>query len=108
MYESPIKTYQKQLQMQFEGEVLRAIQRVGVTVDKHELLRALTYDRDQYQKGYQDAMDGKEYMPRRGQWIPVRDKHGCMVGVKCSECGRRVRNIGENYCPRCGVKMGEE
>lgn len=42
---------------------------------------------------------------RHGRWIEVRDKFNYCIGMKCSSCGRRVRNCGENYCPKCGVKM---
>ncbi len=57
MYKSPIDATTSQLQMQIEGEILKAVQKVGVSVDKDELIRALQYDRQQYDKGYQDAMD---------------------------------------------------
>lgn len=40
-----------------------------------------------------------------GYWIVIRDKWGNALGVKCSECGRRVKNGGENFCPKCGLKM---
>lgn len=43
---------------------------------------------------------------RHGYWIEVRDRWGSCVGEKCSECGRRVKNGGENYCPKCGSKNG--
>ena len=42
-----------------------------------------------------------------GRWILVRDRFGNAMGSKCSECGRRVRNHGENYCPNCGADMRE-
>ena len=41
-----------------------------------------------------------------GYWIEVFGrKYGNSLGMQCSECGRRVRNRGENYCPKCGAKM---
>lgn len=55
MYESPIKVFQGKLEMQFEGEILKAVQRADITVDRDELIRALRYDREQYQKGFDDA-----------------------------------------------------
>lgn len=55
MYESSIDVIQGEIQMQLEGEILRAVQNVGVYVDKEELLKALAYDRNQYEKGYADA-----------------------------------------------------
>lgn len=39
-----------------EGKLMLAVeQAVGYEVNKHELLKALQYDRDQYEKGYADA-----------------------------------------------------
>lgn len=55
MYESPIKVIQGELETQLEGEILKAVHRVGVTVDRDELIQALRYDREQYQKGFADA-----------------------------------------------------
>ena len=57
MYESPIKVIQGELETQLEGEILKAVHRVGVTVDRDELIRALRYDREQYQKGFNDARE---------------------------------------------------
>lgn len=57
MYESPIKVIQGELETQLEGEILKAVRRVGVTVDRDELIRALRYDREQYQKGFDDARE---------------------------------------------------
>ena len=57
MYESPIKVIQGELETQLEGEILKAVHRVGVTVDRDELIRALCYDREQYQKGFDDARE---------------------------------------------------
>ena len=57
MYESPIKVIQGELETQLEGEILKAVHRVGVTVDRDELIRALRYDREQYQKGFDDVRE---------------------------------------------------
>ena len=57
MYESPIKVIQGELETQLEGEILKAVHRVGVTVYRDELIRALRYDREQYQKGFDDARE---------------------------------------------------
>lgn len=53
-YQSPIEVIQSQMRSQIEGEIYRAVMNVGVNVDKDELLKALQYDREQYQKGYKD------------------------------------------------------
>ena len=60
MYECPVKFNFGDIQMQIvkqqENEVYMAIQKCGVDVDKEELMRALKYDREQYEKGYEDAV----------------------------------------------------
>lgn len=62
MYESPIEIIQTQMQMQMDEEILKAIQGVGIDVNKEELLKALAYDREQYSKGYKDGV--KEFAER--------------------------------------------
>ncbi len=56
MYESPINVYFSEVEMQFDSAVLRAVQRVGIDVDKNELVKALAYDRNQYDRGYLDGL----------------------------------------------------
>ncbi len=53
-YKSPIELIMSDMQVKMECEILKAVQNVGVNVDKDELLKALQYDRNQYQKGYDD------------------------------------------------------
>ncbi len=59
-YESPIsliyENAQRQMQIQLENGVYSAVQNVGIDVNKDELIKALQYDRQQYDKGYSDAM----------------------------------------------------
>ena len=57
-YESPIEVIATQMRITSETrlgeEIVKAVQNVGVNVDKAELLKALRYDRGQYQNGYKD------------------------------------------------------
>lgn len=53
-YQSPIDVIMGQMNIFYENEICKAVQNVGVNVDKNELLKALQYDRGQYQKGYAD------------------------------------------------------
>lgn len=59
MYQSPIETYEQIVSSnfaeKFDDLVLEQIKKLGVVVDKEELIKALEYDRDQYQKGYKDG-----------------------------------------------------
>lgn len=110
MYESPIKVLRQQIETEIEAEAMKAVLRLGVVVDKEELLKALEYDRGQYQKGYQDAV-------RHGRWITKYDILGNELDV-CSECGEEAvgydtymgdyRTVATDYCPHCGAKMDQE
>lgn len=61
MYESPLNKICSDIQSQMikqdeENMMLCINQSVGYSVDKEELIKALNYDREQYEKGYKDAM----------------------------------------------------
>lgn len=60
MYKSPIELMTNKMQNimveQQEGHIIQVIQQCGVNVDKDELIKALLYDRNQYDEGYQDAV----------------------------------------------------
>lgn len=55
MYESPIKIIQKQMRMEQDENIYKAVLEQAILVDKDELIKALQYDRDQYDKGYRDG-----------------------------------------------------
>ena len=60
MYESPIEmTYrdiQTQIREETDKQIIEAVRQCGICVDKEELLKALQYDRRQYEKGYNDGL----------------------------------------------------
>lgn len=62
MWKSPIEIIKEKVQTQLEKDVMTAVQKCGIVVDKKELIKALKYDREQYNKGYADgfANAGKE------------------------------------------------
>lgn len=55
-YESPINIIFEDLDSHIDGMVITTTKRVGVNVYKEELLKALMYDRDQYNKGRADGL----------------------------------------------------
>lgn len=67
MYECPINIIMSDIETQFEQEVLKAVQQYDISVDKDELVKALNYDRQQYEKGYADAK-------AEPQWISCKDR----------------------------------
>lgn len=60
MYKNLIEKICGELQIQMvqedENMVMKAIRKVGVNVDKEELIKTLNYDRNQYSKGYNDGI----------------------------------------------------
>ena len=80
-WESPINIIQTQMSMEMEGDIMRAVQNVGVIVDKEELVKAIQHDRGQYDKGfangYNKAIDD---FVEKIQWEYL---NGC--GIKQSE-----------------------
>lgn len=71
MYQSPISIYETAMETimeQRENAIFAKVQEAfDVQVDKAELIRALQYDRDQYEKGYRDAKQEQK-------WIPVSER----------------------------------
>ena len=55
MYKSPIELMRTQIETDFENQIITAVARTGIRVDKHELIKALQYDRNQYDKGFDDG-----------------------------------------------------
>ena len=55
-YESPIQVVCREMQNTFDSDVMKAVLSYGISVDKDELIRALQYDRDQYEKGFADGV----------------------------------------------------
>lgn len=61
MYESPINAIVNDIcsdiQQKEEKYIMECVHNVGINVDKKELLKALSYDRHQYEKGYKDGIN---------------------------------------------------
>lgn len=116
MYESPLKfdkrpdqgvidlcerMAQEALDMAVSEQVS---QLVGIRVDSVELRKALNYDRDMYNKGYQDGIQYAEHKPIEADWEPYGHEEEEYFWV--GECGNCHENVfGENYCPNCGAKL---
>ena len=75
-YESPIEMHIRQtterITEQRENELMmRVEQEIGFRVDKNELVKALQYDREQYQEGFKAALSTREKAVNK--WIPVNE-----------------------------------
>ena len=76
MWKSPIEIQQdivRQVDMVIEDGVMKAIQRFDINVDKEELIKALKYDRDQYEKGYQDGLNANKWIPCSERLPDIKD-----------------------------------
>lgn len=73
MYESPITRFAEDIMTDIvkreEGYLVESVHRVGFDIDKEELEKALRYDRDQYEKGFNDGR-----LAASPKWIPVTER----------------------------------
>ena len=119
MYDSPIKLidrivnqFTEQINEATDESIYKAVLEVGVHVDKDELIKALRYDRGQYERGF---LDGMFSVQNEGEWI----YHGCVSsydgtksGYSCSKCSAFVDEevfdtdgFHKKHCGNCGAKM---
>ena len=95
MYEPPIEIIYKDMQTKVENNVFAAVQEYGIAVDKEELIKALQYDRDQYERGYRDGLlyradewiSVEERLPDNGETVLTVDNEGYMIVASWYELG---------------------
>lgn len=104
-YQSPIDVIMGQMNISYENEICKAVQNVNICVEREELIKALRYDREQYEKGYAD---------RDSEIVRCKD---CRFGVKrldalrneCIECHKytswHTHNL-EHFCADGKLKEG--
>lgn len=88
MYDSPIDKFYGEMKSQIvqnEDEYLmvQVSQTIGYNIDKDELIKALNYDRKQYEKGYEDGLNAN-------RWIPITrlpEQDGKFLVTLCSYTG---------------------
>lgn len=97
MYENPIQGEFGEIQTKIieaqENYIMQMVQDYGVTVDKEELIKALQYDRQQYEKGYADAKEEmgwipcSERLPEYGEDVLITDEWGVYI-ARCYNLSR--------------------
>lgn len=122
MYESPINIVEKSEEINsslgemLDNYVMSVVRSYGVDVNKEELVKALKYDREQYDKGFKDGFEygveaeGLKY--ERGQYSKgYMDgyEHGIEIGKRentnpCSEC----QEFECDYCEHAVERRIEE
>ncbi len=57
MYEPIGHLIAGEMRIEVENGIYKAIKDMGIVIDKEELIKALRYDRGQYDKGYSDGIN---------------------------------------------------
>ena len=80
-YKSPIEVYITQMHIEreqkIEDAIFKAAQELDIVVTKDELIKALKYDRKQYDKGYEDGYNADKWincadrLPEDGEHVLV-------------------------------------
>lgn len=113
-YESPITRIQSTLieemvKKEEDHLMCEVRQTIGYQIDKAELIKALNYDRDQYERGYQDGRSAgyrqAESEKRKGRWLINSDGYYPYCSACLSEPENRKMT---DYCPKCGAYMKAE
>lgn len=110
MYKSPIEivqAIQEKATVSMEDNIVRAVQAVGINIDKHELIAALTQDKSRYEAAYEQ---GKRDAVKHGHWIEEGYRNGEIV---CSNCGEPCATFSmlkprDRFCKWCGARMEGE
>ena len=94
MYESPIMLLKtdpliQRIKDETDAMIIQGVARVGVHVDKDELIKALEYDRGQYEKGFHD---GRMYVP------PCSSNADLIQSMSYEELAEFLNN--HNFCAR--------
>ena len=91
MYKSPIEIITGQIKTNYEDAIYSAVQNVGINVDREELLKALEYDRGQYEKGYDEAIDD---FVAKYKFCDNRSIQ-CRKALNCADCIAEQLRAGE-------------
>jgi rubrerythrin len=113
MYKSPVEliiaNIQHQIAKEQDEEVYKAVVSYIPNVNKDELLRALQYDRDQYNRGY---ADGRRDAVAHGVWHKYHDfftkRQVGWICTNCSAVTNDLRNGDTSFCPHCGAMMCDD
>lgn len=99
-YISPIEIAEK-MSNQIEKDIIEVVLSYGIKVDKDELVKALSYDRKQYEIGYADGQ-------RAGKRTAKATRRPGAFFYRC-ECGYALccEKNDMNYCPQCGARLME-
>ena len=80
-------------------------EKMEIEIDRYELIRALSYDREQYGKGYIDGYKAAKQKDKEpAEWIET-DHKGTPYLCPICQC---FSNLRYYWCPWCGKDMRPE
>lgn len=104
-YQSPVEIIQGELETKIENDIMTAVQRYGIRVDKEELIKALQYDRKQYEQGYEDAR--RAFKRPNGVWAYID-------GIPCCPFCKKIAHFNDfegfelsDFCRKCGAELNQ-
>ena len=107
MYKSPIEIAYKEMELQLEKcakkldeDIYKAVMHYAINVDEEELIRALNYDRNQYEKGYADGKAeamAKIVMCKDCEY-GIDEEHNGLYSCHASPCGMGGYNKADDFC----------
>ena len=93
MYESPIDQFTSAVQAKLEKDLMCEVSQIaGYEVDKEELIKALKYDRDQYNKGYEDAKEAFLHLIKSCVSIPSLSEWDSGYNTAIREVMHKIEN----------------
>lgn len=103
-YKSPIEVIWEEQRVSFENDVFRMVQSYDINIDKDELIKALAYDRGQYEKGFADGRahrDAEIVRCKDCKWYEAKQK-GKPWKASRKYCGRTITlNMNpDDFCSR--------
>ena len=98
-YDSPIRIIERNMTEKLEDNLMSVIKSNGIDVNRAELLKALNYDRDQYEKGYRDGKNDRFNSPVK----PFKHENRW----HCGECSTALGRFWV-FCQKCGSKINWE
>ena len=109
LYESPISEMQAKIkniirEQKEEREkdfMCQLSVQMGYEIDKDELVKALMYDRKQYEKGFSDA---EKHFRAVARWEYYEDGDE-RFPYKCGRCGCPSLSTAHRFCSSCGARM---
>lgn len=79
-----------------EDSIFKSIHKIGINVDKEELIRALNYDRDSYSKGYKNGYNNgiDDFLE---QFSSIYNQDDSIDWFALRQLARKVKK-GDNEC----------